>query len=87
MALHIAATLGLLGGAIGTAYKGYRAWKEGRDVLNVVQGCVTGYSWYGEGSWDPRRMVFTIPVLTGATVTYVSIKTGYNGWLPTGANL
>lgn len=87
MPTHWGATLGLFVGAIATAKKTYDAWKEGRDVVNVFQGCFTGYSWYGEGSWDPRRMVFTIPAAVGGVATYVAIKTGYNSWTPTGANV
>lgn len=83
---HWGATLGLAAGLIGTAYKGYQAWKEGWPVLDTMQGCWTGYSFEKE-DFDVTRMVGTIPTVAGGVATKVAIWTGYNAWTPKNVNI
>ena len=91
MPMHIGATLGLLVGGLATAMKTHKAYKDSGGDMDVTvdtfQGCFSGYSWRSDNAWAMRRMVFTIPAAVGGGVTYVAIKTNYNSWTPTGANL
>jgi len=86
MPTHWGATGGLLVGGILTLWKTIHAYREGWDVADTFQSCFTGWSFVKE-DFDMSRMVFTIPAAVGGAATWVAIKTGYNAWTPTGANI